>query len=378
MIVRISFEQGLMIMQTLLRRRDRKGSVLVIAAVSLTALIGMSAIAVDVGRLYVAKGRAQNICDSSALAGACFLNGATSGEPGSETAAQSNAASNVSNLNKWKIWNSVTGGSQGVAVSWPTTILTATNQTLNVNEGAAVRVDGWVQVDYGLAKIFGQTSGRAKASAIATFTQMVSYGGSPLIPFAIALSSVSPDAAINPSGRPIYEQGVTYNLTTGDWQSNFLGPGNFGLLDFPDGNGGSGVRDAIAGKLGAVLSIGDTISTSTGKKTGPVKQGMGDRLDGSNYSDGQFAKWVTDGRPVDKRVVVCPVIDDGQTTNGHKPVTIVGFAAFYIDSYSGSSTVTGRFIEAIFSGQSFQVVPGLGGTSVPSDGKTAVSIHLVS
>jgi hypothetical protein len=52
------------------RHRGEKGNIAVIAAVSLTALIGMLALVVDGGYLYSAKNRYQNAVEAAALAGA--------------------------------------------------------------------------------------------------------------------------------------------------------------------------------------------------------------------------------------------------------------------------------------------------------------------
>ena len=44
--------------------RDQEGASLVLVAFSMVALLGMSALAIDVGMLYTAKGQAQNAADS--------------------------------------------------------------------------------------------------------------------------------------------------------------------------------------------------------------------------------------------------------------------------------------------------------------------------
>ena len=53
--------------------RDQEGASLVLVAFTMVALLGMSALAIDVGMLYTAKGQAQNAADSGALAGAGAL-----------------------------------------------------------------------------------------------------------------------------------------------------------------------------------------------------------------------------------------------------------------------------------------------------------------
>src|SRR5688572_14878375 len=53
--------------------RDERGASMMIAAICMVVLLGMSALAIDVGMLYAAKGQAQNAADSGALAGAGSL-----------------------------------------------------------------------------------------------------------------------------------------------------------------------------------------------------------------------------------------------------------------------------------------------------------------
>ena len=68
--------------------RNRQGQALVLTAITLPVLLGMAAMAIDVGYLYLAKSQLQAAADQGALAGAYDLNG---GNP-SAVNAQTNAA----------------------------------------------------------------------------------------------------------------------------------------------------------------------------------------------------------------------------------------------------------------------------------------------
>lgn len=61
----------------------RKGQVLVFSAVSLTALLAIVALGVDLGMLYTARAEAQRSADAIALAGAMRSWTTTSRVPGS-------------------------------------------------------------------------------------------------------------------------------------------------------------------------------------------------------------------------------------------------------------------------------------------------------
>src|SRR5436190_12994589 len=53
--------------------RGRRGSTLVLVALMLTALMGVAAIAADIGRFYVVTGELQTSADAAALKGAQAL-----------------------------------------------------------------------------------------------------------------------------------------------------------------------------------------------------------------------------------------------------------------------------------------------------------------
>ena len=66
--------------------RDRKGSVIVIVAISLILFLGLGALAIDVGYLYTTRAELQNVADAAALAGARYLGEiyASSSDPSTE------------------------------------------------------------------------------------------------------------------------------------------------------------------------------------------------------------------------------------------------------------------------------------------------------
>ena len=51
------------------RRPGERGAVLVHAAVAMTGLLAFSALTIDLGTVWVARGQAQNAVDAAALAG---------------------------------------------------------------------------------------------------------------------------------------------------------------------------------------------------------------------------------------------------------------------------------------------------------------------
>ena len=81
----------------------KRGFVLVTMAIAAIALIGMLGLAVDVGRMFIAKNETQNYCDSAALAAALALDGTTTGISSAQNAVTNSA--NVWNLNTTTVQN---------------------------------------------------------------------------------------------------------------------------------------------------------------------------------------------------------------------------------------------------------------------------------
>ena len=61
------------------KRHQRRGSVLPLVAFMTVALIGLVALAIDLGMVAVARNQCQNAADASAMAGARTINGDSSG-----------------------------------------------------------------------------------------------------------------------------------------------------------------------------------------------------------------------------------------------------------------------------------------------------------
>ena len=56
-----------------LSEREQRGSVIIIFAVCLFLLVGLAALAVDIGYVYTTRSELQNVADAAALAGARYL-----------------------------------------------------------------------------------------------------------------------------------------------------------------------------------------------------------------------------------------------------------------------------------------------------------------
>jgi hypothetical protein len=158
----------------------------------------------------------------------------------------------------------------------------------------------------------------------------------------------------------VWSQGASYTLNRADGNGNGVGswpdaPGNWGFVQVcgnNSGNGGSGLRSAIAGGYYGELSIGNTLSTLPGVKNGPVTQGLqglSDRAPGSSY-----VPTPSTFDPTDPRAVIIPMASFANCT-GQCNLTITGFLAFYINQVDANSNnpngvkgeITGTFIAMV-------------------------------
>jgi uncharacterized membrane protein len=60
-------------------RQSRKGFVLIVTAISMTLLLGLAGLGIDIGRMYVIRAELQSFTDAAALSAAIELNGTESG-----------------------------------------------------------------------------------------------------------------------------------------------------------------------------------------------------------------------------------------------------------------------------------------------------------
>jgi uncharacterized membrane protein len=60
-------------------RQSRKGFVLIVTALSMTLLLGLAGLGIDIGRMYVIRAELQSFTDAAALSAALELNGTDSG-----------------------------------------------------------------------------------------------------------------------------------------------------------------------------------------------------------------------------------------------------------------------------------------------------------
>lgn len=314
-------------------QKSNRGSVIIFVALVLPILIALAALAVDLGRAYVAKNELQNAADAAALAGAAVLAKPSSDAPNANYAHPNwayafNHANSSIGLNKadnralsdglveigyWNIHHQPEG-------MQPTSI------TPSQFDKPAVRVtirlaDGHNGGPLNLlfAPIFGQHYADISATSIALISAPAQVAPGALFPTAMASclfthywDTTTGKPKLDPAtGKPyIFKIGSAYHYppcSSGEWTSFQV-----------DANSVTAIRDLIAHGNPGTLSVGQNVWVQTGVKS-------------SLYNDVSF--------PKDVIVAVLSNVD----THSFQP--IVAFAPFHIMNAVGG---TNKYVEGYF------------------------------
>ncbi|SFN18669.1 Putative Flp pilus-assembly TadE/G-like [Formivibrio citricus] len=239
--------------------RRQHGAVAIIVGLSLFILVGMLALVLDLGHLYVAKTELQNAADAAALSGAKELDGTVAGITRAQNQAIQTAGLNKYDLNATAVTinaaNLMVGSCPDdgcmVAISSVTSSTLAADKTfLKVDTGQR-SLDAWFAPIWNTLQT--QTYGMAVAGK---YTVDVAP---------IAVCKLEDPGTTNELG---YERGVTYKVS----DSNPLGPGTMYWLDpesnIPGNCPVTSTNDTLpyvcTGRVSYTPIVGQTVNTNTG------------------------------------------------------------------------------------------------------------------
>ncbi|VBB06614.1 Hypothetical protein LUCI_1850 [Lucifera butyrica] len=280
------------------RRKNQQGMIAVLTALVLTALLGVAALVVDVGVLYINKVQLANLADAAALAGAQDL--------------PDNPQQAVASASSYAATNGQNNDSVNVSVS---------------NNNTVLSVQATRAVDLYFARIFAISRSDVQARATARISPLSSFSG--VVPFGVVQQE--------------FQYGAVYSLKLGAGTGY---NGNFAALAL----GGTGAANYLnnieygyQGRLQVVDWVPLEVETETGNMSGPTMQGVDYRV---GLDPAATWQTVQKGSP---RIVVVPVINslDG---DGQHDVQIVGFAAFFLEGCGGAGIdnyVTGEFLHLV-------------------------------
>ena len=331
--------------------RDERGATLMFVAISMVVLLGMAALAIDVGMLYAAKGQAQNAADAGALAGA----GALLLSPGDATTPTS-VAERFAEEHQIIRQDVEVLPAEDVQVDLANGRVTVTARRI-MARGNAVPTFFARILDRDLVDI----------QATATAEVALANTASCLKPWAI------PDAYDDVNRNGVFDAGDYYDPGVTSWGTNYrnnnsdfgtqlvlkagspgdaINPGQFFPIDLPlpDGPivGGDRYRENIASCNGQVVEVGDTLLTQNGNLVGPTKQGIQDLIDLDPDARWDPTQGIvnSDFPPgASPRVGRVPMFDPRfPPSSGKQELEVTNIAGFFIEGIAGNGTVTGRLV----------------------------------
>lgn len=276
-------------------RSEEDGTVLVVVAAMMTALMGLAALVSDVGRMYVVRQRLTAIADAAALSGSQFL-------PDEPDTARTTAELYLSK--------------NGVDPATATVSVSADHRQVSVAIGRAVSLT--------FARAIGQREAQVSGRAMAETGNLSAYYGAAPLGVPEADWRVGSVVTLKKGGG---------GGTTGDYGALALG-----------GKGASTYEDNLTNGYHGWIRVGDMVATEPGNMAGPTERACTSRV-----HDDPSGSYLSHNR-TSKRLMVLPIISS-VTPNGRGEVQVVGFAMFFVDSCN-KGEVTGRFVKYVIEGES--------------------------
>jgi hypothetical protein len=291
------------------KQKREQGSIVVLTALALVALLGLVALGVDAALLLVHKQRLGNAVDAGALAGVQEL-------PRSAVDAYLRAVQY--------------GGLNGLSEDEMTVEVSAPKGEVMVR---AQRL-----VDLFFAPLLGIRQATVSARARAHTGAVFGVGG--IVPLSVH------------EGEFVF--GERYYLKEGaqppegDEEHYGVLWGNFGCLAL-GGTGADNYRQTLKQGYPKVLRVGDVVNTEPGNMANPTVEAVAWRTEGPAARSCTFESL----RPDCPQRVIVPVVDLYQT-GGRGPVAIKGFAAFFLEGTKRNGAqnyVIGRFVRWVVDGE---------------------------
>jgi Flp pilus assembly protein TadG len=308
----------------------RGGFVLLTSAVAMIGLLALAGLAVDAGRLYIARGELQVFADEAALAATFELDGTPAGLTRARNTALSGPGAGAS-PNRWNF------ASQ--AVSGATTEFAASSAgpfDSNPSSAAGLRflrvvVSGTVNLYFlplvpgiggaqhiSVTAVAGQNSQLSLGDGLAPFSPTAHDSGAPNFGFTAGQLYTLRWAPPGQRDKPGYS-------CAGDHDAGFSGPGDpdeRGYVDVGQGTGAAALRAAVVNNsffLPAPLTVGSTLAMYSGQES--VPSAVSERFSqDSDVSAPTFSSYNGNGR----RLLTAAV------NGGGDPATVLGFALFFL------------------------------------------------
>jgi Flp pilus assembly protein TadG len=350
---------------------SERGVTMIVVAISIAVLTGLSAFVLDYGVMWLARRQAQNAADAGALAGATALAFDDKTYP-PVTTVPLNSATLTAQANT--IWDS---SAPTVNVSWtcpPFAPYTVGGVAAGYH---CVQVDvyrdgtnGSATLPTFFARVFGVTTQGVRATASAVVD--VANASKCLRPWMIEDKFSGPDwptgtyanppdsyTAPSPSGPgtgyTIADIGTVVTLKEGS-PSGTLSPSFYYEVTIdPSCKGGNCYRTAIQSCVDVTHVIGQTLQTLPGNRQGPTNQGVTNLINQDKTATWDPSKKAVVNScapgcaPVSPRIVPIAMFSPAEfvslnRSSGTFNLTIVNLMGFFVQSVDNQGTVTGVLV----------------------------------
>ncbi len=250
-------------------RQRQGGAALVLVMVGLVALLAMAGLAIDTGHLGLNKARLQSTVDAAALAAAKVLDQTSGAELPASAAALSVLGINA---DAHPELDQVVDNGLDVTIQYSNTLNPFAPGTVPANYVRVVASNFTMWT--GLTALVGMNDMQTAASAVA--------GPSATIGPLTEVCDIAPMVVCGNPAAPApffgfqFEKLEVLKLASGN-NPGTIGPGNFQLIRL-NGNGGSVIRDNMAGSYDSCVDGSGSVETQTGNVVGPVTQGLNTRF----------------------------------------------------------------------------------------------------
>ncbi len=294
-------------LQSFIRRlyHLQNGSVAVIVALSMTALLGFSALVLDLGVSYNEASKLQNALDSAALAAVRELP--------SENLTSTSWASAKKKAIEYAAANGVVLVQEDIAPIY--------KDNISANRIIGIKLTKSIKVDYSFARVLGIQSGTLTRTASAGVKPAGAVVGA--IPLSISESSLL--AAINANATAGLTIKCSPNVEDISIDCENL-TGWFGALRF-EGSGASVYTELLSYGYEGAIYVGQVLDMESGNMSGPTLDGFTTRYNACTH--GCTATCFVPGCP---RVVYIPVVE----VLPFNQVKVVSFAPFFLLECGGS------------------------------------------
>lgn len=336
--------------------KNRKGAILILAAVAVVMLVIMLAFVVDISRMLVQKNELQTGTDAAAHASAIQLLtdpsqvAAVASAAGIRNKVLGRATTFPASSVKCGVWDGTTNA-WAPGAPHPLPCITADN---------AVQVGGSDPTSYLFQAVLGASALQVKTNAVAWAAPQV-ISSTCVKPWGMFYSELT--TRLNPAAPPnrdltaadlvqlatLSVSQLTVTLKQG--APPVSGGGNFGAMDF--GNGANAYGTYINTCYPVVLGPSDVIDTETGNMAGPTRSNICILCNHPSLCNGNPPKYpCTKADGTVGVVVKVPLFDlVGSKSSGKYPVTIRMISGFSLDTVSNKgSEISGHFVRVVDEG----------------------------